>query len=257
MTGPHLRTITGVLRWARVHLHVIARFRSVRMAGGWKRNGRMIKAVGGVKLSVLPAAPDFASMVLPVPGGPITRMIGASARFALSPFKSKNYGGLCSNDGRCLGVRDEKGGDCKLSPLRASFLAQPHNASIIFADHTQAGWHQARGICQDSETLYVVVSTHAPLQIGDQVADVLRPCADAHTRARASCASGRTRPPKCVRGHGTAQWSARSSRTAQTAPATRRACADRANETSATSWSHVGTESPRTPEYATCQQRFW
>jgi integrase len=51
MTGPRLRTITGVQRWARVGLHVIARFRSVRMAGGWKRNGCMIMAVGGCTIN--------------------------------------------------------------------------------------------------------------------------------------------------------------------------------------------------------------
>lgn len=41
------RTVTGLGQWAEVDLDAIAKYRSVRMKGGWKRDGRIVKAVGG------------------------------------------------------------------------------------------------------------------------------------------------------------------------------------------------------------------
>lgn len=42
-----LSTITGLSDWPQIDLDAIAKYRSVRMNGGWKRNGRTIKAVRG------------------------------------------------------------------------------------------------------------------------------------------------------------------------------------------------------------------
>lgn len=39
--------ITGLDEWWLVDLHAVAKYRSVRMAGDWERNGRTVKAIGG------------------------------------------------------------------------------------------------------------------------------------------------------------------------------------------------------------------
>ena len=39
--------VTGLTDWSRVDLESVAKYRSIRMAGGWKRGGRVVKAVAG------------------------------------------------------------------------------------------------------------------------------------------------------------------------------------------------------------------